>query len=150
MKKFFLVLTVIILFFAGNATAENRGFGLGLIIGEPIGFSFKNWTGSKTAVTGGVAWSIVHGGSLHFHADYLIHNHRLVQVPDVKLFLYYGIGGRIKTRHQDRVGIRFPVGLCYVFEKIPLDVYLDIVPLLDLTPDRGTELMIGLGFIYYF
>jgi len=150
MKKFFLVLIILVLFFAGIAAAENRGLGFGLIIGEPCGFSFKNWTGSKTAVSGGVAWSIVHSGSLHLHADYLLHNHRLVQVPDVKLFLYYGVGGRIKTKHQDRIGLRFPVGLCYVFEKIPLDVYLDIVPLLDLTPDLGTELMIGFGFIYYF
>jgi len=150
MKKFFLVSAVLVLLFAGHAPAENRGFGLGLIIGEPCGFSFKNWTGSKTAFSGGLAWSIVHSGSLHFHADYLIHNHRLVQVHNVKLYLYYGIGGRIKTRHQDRIGVRFPVGLCYVFEKIPLDVYLDIVPLLDFTPDRGTELMIGFGFIYYF
>lgn len=150
MKKFHFVLAILVLFFVGAATAEERGFGLGVIIGEPCGLSFKNWIGNKTAVSWGVAWSIVHSGSLHFHADYLIHNHRLIQVPEVKLFLYYGVGGRLKTRHHDRIGVRFPVGLCYVFEKIPLDVYLDIVPLLDLTPDRGTELMIGFGFIYYF
>lgn len=150
MKKFLLILAILVLLFNGVASAKNRGFGLGLIIGEPCGFSFKNWMGGKTAVSGGVAWSIVHSGSLHFHADYLIHNHRLVQVQNVKLFLYYGVGGRIKTRHQDRIGVRFPVGLCYVFEKIPLDVYIDIVPLLDLTPGLETELMIGFGFIYYF
>ncbi|MFQ5608330.1 MAG: hypothetical protein ACE5GA_10315 [Candidatus Zixiibacteriota bacterium] len=31
--------------------------GLGAMIGEPLGFSGKYWTGPTTAIDGGVAWS---------------------------------------------------------------------------------------------
>jgi hypothetical protein len=45
------------LLICGTAQAQDSGFGLGIIIGEPTGISAKQWTGSRTAIDGAVAWS---------------------------------------------------------------------------------------------
>ena len=40
--------------------AMDRRFGAGLILGEPIGASFKYWLDEQIALDGAVAWSFRH------------------------------------------------------------------------------------------
>ena len=62
---------VILLILANSASvSQDRGFGLGIIVGEPTGVSMKGWLTATTAVDGGLAWSFVKGTSFHIHADY--------------------------------------------------------------------------------
>jgi len=48
---------LVILFFCTPTVAQDRGFGLGIIVGEPTGLSFKKWSGDTTAIGGAIAWS---------------------------------------------------------------------------------------------
>ena len=50
-----LILAAILL--CGTASAQDSGFGLGVILGEPTGISGKLWLGGKTAIDGATAWS---------------------------------------------------------------------------------------------
>lgn len=150
MVKPVAIFVLVAVFSIGNATAQESGFGLGIILGEPTGISFKNWIGSRTAIDGGVAWSFYNDNSLHLHADYLVHNFDIFKVKKGKLTLYYGIGGRVKTDKKSRVGVRIPVGINYVFEKAPLDIFLELAPLLDLAPGTEFGLSGGIGIRYYF
>lgn len=151
MKKLVLIIFVFsILFFSTKATAQESGFGAGVILGEPTGISLKNWLGSSTALDFGIAWSFTKGGSLHLHVDYLVHNFGLFEVEKGKLALYYGIGGRFKSKRRERFGVRVPVGLCYIPEKAPIDIFLEIAPLLDLAPATEFGLTGGMGIRYYF
>lgn len=143
----FILLTA---FSSGNAAAQDSGFGLGIILGEPTGISFKNWIGSRTAIDGGVAWSFGNNDSLHLHADYLVHKFNLFKVKKGKLALYYGIGGRVKTEEKSRVGIRIPVGINYIFGEAPLDIFLELAPVLDLAPSTEFGLTGSIGIRYYF
>jgi hypothetical protein len=137
-------------FFPSAAVSQESGFGLGIILGEPTGISFKNWVGRRAAIDGGLAWSFGNDDSLHLHADYLVHNFDLFKVEKGKLILYYGIGGRVKTEKKSRIGVRIPVGISYIFEKAPLDIFLELAPLLDLVPSTEFGLTCGIGIRYYF
>jgi hypothetical protein len=150
MKRVITILTLIGMFFPVAYASQDKGFGLGIILGEPTGLSLKSWIGSKTALDFAVAWSFANNDSLHLHADYLIHNFNLLKVRKGELLFYYGIGGRVKTEKKSRVGIRVPIGISYIFEKIPLDIFFELAPLLDLVPDTNFEITGGIGIRYYF
>jgi hypothetical protein len=137
-------------FSTSNLAAQDKGFGLGVILGEPTGISFKNWVGSRTAIDGGVAWSFSGDDSLHLHLDYLVHNFNIFKAKKGKLALYYGIGGRVKIEEESRVGVRIPVGINYIFGDAPLDIFVELAPVLDLVPSTEFELTGGIGIRYYF
>ena len=47
--------------------AQEEGFGLGIILGEPTGVNFKAWAGYRSAFVGAAAWSFGNEDSLHVH-----------------------------------------------------------------------------------
>jgi hypothetical protein len=136
-------------FSSSNVGAQDSGFGLGVILGEPTGISFKNWVGSRTSIDGGIAWSFSNNNSFHLHMDYLVHNFNVFKAKKGKLALYYGIGGRIKTE-KSRFGVRIPVGINYIFGDAPLDIFFELAPVLDLVPSTEFGLTGGIGIRYYF
>ena len=110
--------------------------------------------GSETsnAIDGAIAWSLEDDNDLHIHGDYLYHNYTLIDVEKGELPVYFGIGGRIRLRENDddKVGIRFPIGLDYIFDGAPFDIFLELVPIMDLTPDTDFDMNGAIGFRYYF
>jgi hypothetical protein len=141
------------------AQAQDRGVGLGVILGEPTGVVLKGWITRNQAVDGGLAWSFGRRDSLHVHADYLFHEFNLFPVKEGKLPIYFGIGGRFKLGdHRDdynddndnRVGIRVPVGIAYLFKKVPVDIFLEIVPIMDLVPETALNFNAGIGARFFF
>jgi hypothetical protein len=132
------------------AAAQDRGLGLGLILGEPTGVSLKSWTGRRTAIDAAAAWSFDRDGSLHFHADYLIHDFNLLKTRTGRLPVYYGIGGRIRLEDKTRIGIRIPVGICYIFENTPLDIFVELGPVFDVFPRTEVTVAGFLGLRYFF
>jgi hypothetical protein len=135
---------------AGTASAQQSGFGLGVILGEPTGFSFKGWLDSKSAIDAGLAWSFLHETTFHVHVDYLLHTDAMTRRSDMPV--YYGIGGRIKAggRGDDRVGVRFVGGLLYYIPDSPVDIFVEIAPVLDIAPDTDIQVNGGIGARYYF
>jgi hypothetical protein len=135
---------------SGQAAAQEDGFGLGVLFGEPTGIGLKYWMGSRTAIDGGIAWSFSGDDSLHIHLDYLIHNFNLFKVKKGKLALYYGIGGRFKDEEESRIGIRIPVGIDYISGDVPMDIFFELAPVLDFMPGTEFDLMGCLGIRYFF
>ena len=123
----------------------------GVIIGEPTGFSFKGWLDSKSAFDAGLAWSFVRGGSFHIHADYLFHSFGVFNTTE-KIPLYFGVGGRIKTYKDEdaRVGVRGVIGVGYFFKDAPVDLFLEVAPVIDLTPATELQVNAGFGARYFF
>jgi hypothetical protein len=144
----FLVLTALLV--CGSVQAQDRGFGLGVILGEPTGISGKLWIGHGTAIDGAVAWSFEKESSMHLHGDILHHGSNRARVDEGKLLLYYGIGGRVKFEDKSKVGIRVPLGINYLFANSPLDFFLEIVPILDLAPKTDFSLNGAIGIRYFF
>jgi len=129
-----------------------RGFGLGVIIGEPTGLSMKDWLSYNTAIDAGVAWSFAGPGSFHLHADYLIHNFDVIHTEGTRIPLYYGIGGRFKAEDNGnaRLGIRGVVGLDFFISNSPLDAFLEIAPVMDIAPTTVLTANGGFGFRFFF
>ena len=150
MKKIKYTVILFTILFLSAANAQSKGIGLGLIVGEPTGISFKYWTGSTTAVDAALAWSFIDEGAFHIHGDYIFHNFTLITIPEGKLPFYYGIGARIKTANDTKLGVRVPLGLAYLFNSAPIDIFLEIVPILDLTPKTDFAINAALGTRYYF
>ncbi|HVP91111.1 MAG TPA: hypothetical protein VMS75_07845 [Terriglobales bacterium] len=127
--------------------------GLGIIFGEPTGVSFKYWTGRTVAMDAAAAWSFVNGGSFQFHTDILFHSFDIFRVEKGRMALYYGFGGRFKTKtdtDRARLSFRVPIGISYEFERAPVELFVEIAPMLDLTPKTEGNLGGGIGFRYYF
>ncbi|MFQ5650172.1 MAG: hypothetical protein ACE5IY_09555 [bacterium] len=150
-KKILLLSTSLVLLSATEVLAQGRGFGLGIILGEPTGISGKRWLSANTAFDFAAAWSLREDNSLTLHANYLSHNFHLIKVDAGSLPFYYGIGGRIRfDDHDDRFGIRVPLGLNYHFRDITLDAFLEVVPILDLAPETEFDINAALGLRYFF
>ena len=144
----FFVLTAVLAF--GTAEAQESGFGLGVILGEPTGISGKLWIEDSKAIDGAVAWSFEKESAMHLHADLLFHSSNISKVEMSKLLLYYGIGGRIKFEDDSKAGVRVPLGINYLSSGAPLDIFLEIVPLLDLAPSTEFDLNTAIGIRYFF
>lgn len=152
MKTTLKLLTCLLaLLYASTASAQSRGFGLGIIAGEPTGLSGKFWTGQKTGIDFAAAWSVEKHQSFNFHADYLIHDFGVFKVNKGKMALYYGIGGRlVDTEGDSFIGVRVPIGINYLFATSPLDLFLEIAPVLNLSPDTDLDFDGGLGIRFWF
>ena len=62
---------------------------------------------------------------------------------------YYGLGGRVKTEKKEtRAGVRFPVGLDYLIPDTELDVFFELVPVMDVTPETKFNMNAALGLRY--
>lgn len=154
MSKKIMLLGLAIILLSLASPAQQGNFGLGVIVGEPTGLSWKIWTGRTTALAGAAAWSFGENDAFHLHLDYVFHNFSLIRVNKGRMPFYYGIGARVlfheKEENETIVGIRFPLGFEYFFEKSPLAIFLEIVPILDIAPGTDFDLNAGLGLRFYF
>ncbi len=125
--------------------------GIGIIVGEPTGLSFKQGMGGNRSFALAAASSLDGKDALHLHGDLLFHRRDLAEVDDTGLPLYYGIGARVKLlESDDLLGIRFPFGLSTFIADGDFDLFIELVPILDLAPDTDFSLNAGLGIRYWF
>jgi hypothetical protein len=146
-----LVVLATVLVCIGSAVQESDGLGLGIVIGEPTGLSFKQWMTNGTALDAAAAWSFEKEGAFHVHVDYLVHQPGLAEADVGRVLLYAGIGGRVKAEEDDsRIGVRIPLGVDYVLAGPPLDVFFEVAPVLDVAPKTAFRINGGIGVRYYF
>jgi hypothetical protein len=154
MSKRVIMVVFAVLIAIVAAAGPVGALGLGVILGEPTGLSFKQWIVGGNAIGGAAAWSFEDESAFHVHVDYLYHRPGPAQIDaedEGRLLWYFGIGGRLKAEEDDsRIGVRVPLGVDYVFSGAPLDIFLEVAPLLDLAPGTDFRLHGGFGIRYYF
>jgi len=164
MKRSCCAIITLCLFLAvQGSVAQDSGFGLGVIIGEPTGLSAKLWTSHVNAFDFGLGWSIggdrignykgnYNGGSrVHFHMDYLWHAFDAIHSSE-RFPLYYGFGGRMNSGagYDGSLAVRGVFGIAWMPHKTPIDVFLELVPSLQLTSSTGFGIDAGIGARYFF
>lgn len=149
MGRSIAIALVAVMILAGSAAAQGN-FGLGIILGEPTGVSAKLWLSDRTAVDAAAAWSFSDEAAFHLHADFLLHNFDLITVEKGRLPIHFGIGGRLKFEDDTKLGIRIPVGLTYIFDGAPVDIFFEVVPILDVAPDTEFEANAAIGARFFF
>jgi len=140
------------------AGVDSGTWELGVILGEPTGFSGKYWTTAKTALDFGAAWSFERDGNFHLHCDYLYHNYEIFKVDEGSLPLYFGIGGRVRFEgddsidkdHGTHVGLRLVLGLEYLVAAYPMSIFFEVAPIVDIAPETTGSMNGGLGIRYVF
>lgn len=160
-SRIFLFAMVTVLLISSRVRADD-GFGIGIILGEPTGISFKHWLNKDQAIDAAAAWSFSENDSFQLHADYLFHDFGILKPADFggRLPLYIGIGGRLKLEDHDNnngrnhddalLGVRIPFGISYLSTKYPFDIFAEIVPVLDVVPDTEFDLNGAIGARFYF
>jgi hypothetical protein len=149
----FFALLILTATISSAQASSGDGRGIGVIVGEPTGLSFKKWIDNVRALDAGIAWSLAKNESLHLHVDYLFHRFDRISNIDVegKLPLYFGVGGRVQLSDaDDLVGVRAPLGISYLFPDAPIDLFVELIPILDIVPGTEFNLNAALGARYYF
>ena len=142
--------------------AQDRGFGLGFILGEPTGLSAKLWTSRVNAFDFGLGLSvggdrISNGhhydgdGRVRFHMDYLWHSFNAISSTE-RFPIYYGVGGRFNSGggYESSLGVRGVIGIVWLPRDTPIDIFVELVPVFQLTPGTGFGIDAGLGIRYFF
>jgi hypothetical protein len=136
------------------AQGDDKYVGVGFIIGEPTGLDAKFFLNNVHALEFALAWSLEGENELHLQGDYLWHKYGLIDLNNAdEMPLFFGIGGRFVARDDDQddiLGIRFPVGLDYIFTNYPFDIFAEIVPILDIVPDSDFDLEGAIGARFWF
>lgn len=156
------MLLVMIMILSKPIEAQDSGFGIGLILGEPTGLSAKLWTSNGNAFDFGLGLSVggdrfSHNGSydrygrVHFHVDYLWHSFNAIRSSE-RFPLYYGIGGRFNNGggYDGSIGIRGVFGIAWFPHSTPIDIFVELVPVLQITSSTGLGIDAGLGIRYFF
>ncbi len=154
MKKILLFFLITGIFLYSHAVSNN--FGIGVTVGTPTGLTAKYWLDKYNAVDFATGWSF-RNDKFYFHINYLMHNYSILEKGKSKtnlkgeIPLYAGIGLRTKFgKGEDEVGFRIPLGITYLFGEMPLDVFLEFAPSLNLYPETDFFIDASLGLRYYF
>jgi hypothetical protein len=132
---------------------DARGLGLGIILGEPTGINIKLLLSPPAAFDLGVAWSFVDQANVGYnfimYADYLIHFFGVVNIPYGQFGFYCGVGGLVNIQASEfQVSLRIPLGVTYILDEVPLDIFLEIVPGMEIFPQTLFRAFGGLGVHY--
>jgi len=146
--SFRLILVLILIFFSALVSAKERW--IGLYVSDNSGISYKDWQNRWNAYDYGIGWSLDKEAAITAKVDYLTHDYDLVEVPEGKLPIYYGIGAGIEFGSELSAGFRIPVGVNYLFKKIPYDVFVEIVPMLRIYPSTVVAISGAIGVRYHF
>ena len=137
---------------ASVAQAAGGDFDLGIIIGEPTGLSAKKWLDATHAIDVAVGWKTGTVDEATVQADYLIHDFTIIRGGNWPTVFYYGIGARVHDRNnrRQRDGIRLPVGVEIEAVVPSLQLFAELVPRLDVSPETDFHIDGALGFRYRF
>jgi len=129
--------------------SQEKDLGVGVILGEPSGFSAKYWTSENNAIDLGVGYSFVSSG-LSINFDYLYHLNNLI-TSDNPFPVYYGFGVsfRFSQDESNVFGVRGVVGVLWYPENLPIDLFAEFAPSFRLLPNTAIDFAFGIGGRYY-
>ncbi len=158
MKKiawtFFLVTFITLA--SQNLHAQDRGLGIGAAIGGDAGsgLSWKTWVSDKAGVSGMVTFRISEfNSSFYTHVDYVVHGFfdQLDWEPGT---LHYYYGGGVGYRWFDAISddilsLRVPAGIGFNFAEVPVDLFFELAPTANVSPDFSFYFNGNMGFRFY-
>jgi hypothetical protein len=128
----------------GKDFQANKTFGLGLELGEPTGVNGKYFVSPSHALDfglGAMYAGYYYGDGFHIYGDYLFHPASLASTEAFELPFYIGPGVRywnfsycfqgLCNYGGSAIGIRVPIGISFDFNNVPLDIFIQVVPVLD-------------------
>jgi hypothetical protein len=153
LRKLLVAATMMFSAIPAARAAAPGPFGLGVVLIDPTGLSANYYYEKQKSLSAGLGWSSKH---LRLNLDHLWYRRDIIVIDRTPIDLYYGVGGRF-YQHEKRngdneseIGVRVPVGVSYLFYKIPVQVFGELGPALILVDDSAFVVDISLGARYYF
>ena len=149
----------------GKRFESNKTFGLGIELGAPTGITGKYFLeqGGDRALDFGIGDNdngyIGDRTGLHLYGDYLFHPLSLTSQESFELPFDFGVGVRYWDFDYGRdsgysIGIRVPFGIAFDFNNVPVDLFFQIVPVLDFvhnyTHDIVGDVDVSIGARFWF
>lgn len=125
----------------------NRDIGVGVMFGEPSGFTAKFWTAYNEAFVTSVGVSRF--DNIRLGLDYLWHFNAF-RSDVVGLYVGPGVAvGAIHNSSEDRVGARGVLGMNIVPRSTALEIFLEAGPLVTLSPSLKSSMDVAAGLRIY-
>ena len=132
----------------------DKKIGVGVMVGSPTGVSAKYFFTPELAVDASVGANLVRKrDGFHLNADLLWHP--FVAVEGLTFLAPLHVGGGLRyLDHQDRLGLRFPIGVSFVFGERPIGVFAEVAVIYEVSMAEEADGVLdpeaALGVRYYF
>lgn len=143
-----------------QSSPKGKQLGFGIVFGEPFGGTLKYWTNTKNAYVFDIGASYF--GSPRIGVDYLWHfnafnsrNVNLYAGPGAALGfgvghgIWYNDQGAFYYRSGVGLGIRGVLGVDFVPENSPFEMFFEAGLLIGITPNFGSAGDVALGVRFY-
>ena len=154
------IVAVLSIVCAKDTRSQGR-VGIGFIVGDPTGFSFKYKFSSMNALDGALGFSPF--DRFRMHVDYL-----WISRPfsNQQFSLTYGAGAAIGFGSSEHIdyrgryvyftrdvpmgfGVRVPLGVSYLIPRSPVELTLELAPMVIFAPNGGVGIDGGLAVRFY-
>lgn len=146
-----VLLSILMTVFAAGASAQDGRFGLGIQVGNPTGVTGKHHFGGRPLfIDWAVGFSLFEGRGLNTHLDFLWQPN-ITTFDRAKMDLYFGVGPQLFAHNDDLwIGVRAPLGLDFVFDRVPIEVFVEVAAGLWIIEDVDFNIDAGAGFRWWF
>lgn len=122
--------------------------GAGVYIGIPFGGTAKYIIDRNLAVDFALG---AQDHDIDAHVDLLTHFRDIEKQPAKgKVAPYLGFGAKIRDRRDTEFGFRFLGGAALLLKDAPIEIFLEIAPVLRVAPEAAGDVDGGVGLRYYF
>lgn len=141
---------------ASPLNRDPEGIGVGLVVGDPSGLSFGIHPENRTWFDAAVAWNF-ESDAFHIHGDalYTLTDLQSPDMPDLHFPVWVGLGPSLSVASQKYngsqtvVGLRIPVAMAFRHDNVPIELFLEVAPTVNLYPSTNVDLTGGFGVRYY-
>jgi hypothetical protein len=136
---------------AGRA-GPGGDFGLGLVLGTPTGLSAEYFADRANSIHFALGLDVFEDQDVYLHLNWRGYLAAIGDRGAIRLPLYVGLGGYVRDRDLDVLGLRAPFGFGIDFPQAPVKLFFELAVQLELTGDDRLRGRIGgaLGFHVYF
>lgn len=159
MSKIILWVASLLLSVSAWAVSPDDNVGVGVILGNPTGFSANYKFHNTRSIDMALAYDLSGDDDrFHIHSTYLFRYPDSLDLESLQLGWYTGFGARALFYNNDnngndddfRLGIRGALGLSLDLEKVPIEIFAELAPVLNIIKDTDLDLDAGIGLRYYF
>ena len=158
---------------AGAQAPARNGFSMGVVLGDPTGFTLRSGLGERNAIQASFGLSLFPGDAMAVMVDWTHDTWNLLRGnPSASLLFYFGFGGKAEwftgqnyaygydhhynfsDRSHVGLGVRGLGGLRASFVQAPVDLFLELAPvgIIFVVPDPGAyyDIDVALGVRFRF
>ena len=146
-------LTALIMFsLSTNMFCQDKGIGIGVVLGEPTGFTSKFWLNQVNAIDVNIGYSFVKGnGTVFLVSDYLWHKNIFTSTGE-RFPVHFGLGVSLRSQNNadNAFGVRGVVGIALYIKPVPIEIYMEGAGILNLNKiTLNPNIDIGGRYFFY-